>query len=238
MDIPASLAAIGLKDTVLQAAAIQGLLALIGIVLTGIIGSFAYGRSRRADRRVQRLLREEKTRDLQSAIRAEARAHWYELDGHGDLDQACDAIVEKIEEGRWTQPGFTPFVPKEAPSVVLEAIEADIAILDHDVISAAMYYYRLLALVAQFSDDLRSDFFRALPADRKIEMVRSYFAMLQGLKNASARLNAELEAALALPEADPNMRASVPPTAWPHRANPASRPASPASASTVRLDEP
>src|SRR5947209_4338731 len=86
MDVPAALSAIGLRDAALQAAAIQGLLALIGIVLTGIIGSFAYGRARRADRRVQRLLREEKTRDLQSAIRAEARAHWYELDRNGDLD--------------------------------------------------------------------------------------------------------------------------------------------------------
>jgi hypothetical protein len=235
MDIPASLSAVGLKDTSLQAAAIQGLLALIGIVLTGIIGGFAYGRSRRADRKVQRLLREEKTRDLQSAIRAEARAHWYELDRHGDLDEACDAIVEKIEESRGVQPGFTPFIPKEAPSVVFEAIEADIAILDHDVISAAMQYYRQQALVAQFSDDLRSEFFVSLPADRKIGIVRTYYGMLFSLKNTAAQLSSQLEETLGIADRDPNMRVLVPQSAEYHEAAAAT---APASASTVRLDEP
>lgn len=241
MDVPAALSAIGLRDATLQAAAIQGLLALIGIVLTGIIGSFAYGRARRADRLVQRLLREEKTRDLQSAIRAEARAHWYELDRHGDLDEACDAIVEKIEEGRWVQPGFTPFIPQEAPSVVFDAIEADIAILDHDVISVTMQYYRQQALVAQFSDDLRSEYFRSLPADRKIGMVRTYYGMMLGVKDTAALLNDELERALGLSKRDFNMRASALPSAGYHQSAEAFEPSDPAlraSSAAVNLDEP
>jgi hypothetical protein len=235
MDVPAALSAIGLRDASLQAATIQGLLALIGIVLTGIIGSFAYGRARRADRRVQRLLREEKTWDLQSAIRGEARAHWYELDRHGDLDAACEAIIEKIEEGRWVQPGFTPFIPKEAPSIVFDAIEADIAILDHDVISATMQYYRQHALVAQFSDDLRSEFFVSLPADRKIGIVRTYYGMLFSLKNTAAQLSGQLEETLGITERDLNMRVLVPRSAEYRGAVAVT---APASASTVRLDEP
>ncbi|HEY4199514.1 MAG TPA: hypothetical protein VGM83_03050 [Devosiaceae bacterium] len=244
MDITVWLAYLGLTSPPLQAAAIQGGFALIGIVLTGLLASFAYGRNRAADRRVQRLLREEKTRDLQGALRAEARAHWYELNQYGQLDAICESVVQKIENGRWTQPPYTPFVVKQVQSILFDAIERDIALLDHDVIRVTVDYFRQLSLATLTAEDLRTDRFAALPADRKIEMVRSYYGVLATLKNTAARLNARLEDALKLKsrQRDANMpyvaqtSLAVPGMSGSSAAA-ASGPASALSA-TARLNEP
>jgi type II secretory pathway pseudopilin PulG len=212
MDIPALLATVGITELPLQAAAIQGLFAVVGVVLTGLVATFAYSFNKNVDRRVQAALRAEKTRDLQGAVRAEARAHWYELDSFGSFEALTTQMVEKIEANRWTKPAFTPFIIRQAESVVFEAIERDIAILDHEVIQAVINYYRQLGLAAQFAEDLRSDRFQDLPADRKIEMVRSYFAMLAVQKQSAWALNAMLETALKLKrdQRDANMLAWAP----------------------------
>jgi len=208
INVPAWLAAIGITETALQAATIQGFFALLGIILAGLLASFAYGRNRSADRRMQRDLRAEKARDLQSALRAEVRGHWYELEGAGPSTATELQVIERIDEGRWTQPSFTPYVPKTASSIILDAIVADIALLDHDVVELTIRYYRQVALVAQMVEDLRTPFFGSLSADRKIEMVRAYFAMQRNIQVAAAELNGRLETAMRLRrnQRDANMR--------------------------------
>jgi hypothetical protein len=210
MNIPAMLANVGITETAHQAAAIQGIFGVAGIVLTGLVATFAYSFNKNMDRRVQAGLRTEKTRDLHGAIRAEARAHWYELDAYGSLDTLTEQMVEKIEEHRWTKPGFTPFIPRHSSSVVFDAIARDIAVLDHEVIQAVINYYRQLALASQFAEDMRSDRFYELTAERKIEMVRTYFTIVGFLKQSAHTLNATLEKALKLRsrQRDANMRAS------------------------------
>ena len=199
MDLTAFLSAIGLRETALQAAAIQGLFTLLGIVITGVLASFAYGRNRSADRRVARRLRREKTFDLQTAIRAEARAQFYELDSDTRIDTRGQDLVEKIDEGRWQQQGFTPFVLRHAPSVVFPAVEADLALLENDVIEAVTEYYRQRALAAQFAEDLRADRYFTSPVDRKIDMLRRYYGVQYRLKIVSAHVVDVIETTLKLP---------------------------------------
>lgn len=194
----ALLAWLGIDNPALQPAALTGLFSLIGIVLTGLFATLAYIVSRGSDRAQRSRLREEKTRDLQTAIRAEARAHWYELDQYGDLSTLRDEVVGDIEAGRWVQPGFTPFVLRQAPSVVFEAIQDDLALLDNAVIQIAINYYRQLALASQLADDLRSQRYAELPGDRKVQMIVAYYAMLSVLKSKAFELNGAMEQALKL----------------------------------------
>ncbi|WP_375450277.1 hypothetical protein [uncultured Devosia sp.] len=198
MDLVSGFISIGLRETALQAAAIQGAFALLGIVLTGLLAVLAYSRNRAVDRHVTRLARRERTLDVQSAIRAEVRNHWHELESNGSLGTTCEDIVAKIEAGRWINPTYTPFIPQPAPSILFGAIEGDIAILDNQVIAAAIGYYRQRALVGQFAADLASDLFWSLPADRKIDMVRAYHRMIVVLKASARDLNTALEIKLRL----------------------------------------
>jgi len=50
-------------------------------------------------------------------------------------------------------------------------------ILPTHVIDPVVYYYRQIATLAQFAEDLRSDRFSKLEAPRKAEMYRDYIAM-------------------------------------------------------------
>lgn len=233
MDVPAWLAAIGIAEPTLQAAATQGVLVLIGLAFAAVVGALSYALSRRADRRLQRQWRAEKASDLQAALRAEVRSVWYELEDAGPSAALEAAMVDKIDEGRWTPPGFTPFIPKAAPSVLLEAIVSDLALLDDDVVEPTIRYYRQSMLVAHLAEDLRSDRFASLPADRKIEIVRTYFRLQDSMKVGAAKLNDRLEAALRLRrnQRDVNMRARVASAATP------AAPPYPRSGARVRVAE-
>ena len=211
MNLSTFLTNLGLVDPVLQAAMLQGALLALGILISALILGLFYLAGRGRQGAAERDLREERAENLQNAILAEARAHWYELDRQGPLSSVVAGLIEKMEQGRWTQPGFTPFIPKEAPSLVFDAIERDFSLLDRRAIDLVVRYYRQLEVVAQFAIDLRSDRFHTLSTDRKIEVVRDYFTLLQALKNGAAELNGRLEQTLKLKrrDRDPNIQAEA-----------------------------
>ncbi|MET3899061.1 hypothetical protein ABIB57_003013 [Devosia sp. UYZn731] len=190
---------LGLTTPALRPAGVTGVFSLVGIMLTGLFATLAYVSSRGADRAGRRRQREEKTRDLQTAIREEARANWYELERQGSFEDAAAKVIEEIESGRWVAPGYTPFLTRQAPSVVFAAIEDDIALLDQAVIHVTINYYRQLAVVAQLTEDLRSERFAALPGSRKAPLVADYYRAVVSLKLCAAQLNAALEQALNIP---------------------------------------
>jgi hypothetical protein len=198
---------LGLTDPALQAAFLQGVFVALGLILAAVILGLIL-LSRGDGRRAETDLREQQAEHLQHAILAETRAHWHELDRQGPLASVASNLIDKMEQGRWAQPGFTPFIPKEAPSLIFSAIERDFALLERSLIDLVVRYYRQLEVVAQFALDLRSDRFHQLSTDRKIEVVRDYFALLQSLKNGAAELNGKLEQTLKLKrrERDTNIR--------------------------------
>lgn len=198
MNVLALLNWLGIDNPALQPAALTGLFSLLGIVLTGLFATVAYLLSRSSDRAARKRLRQEKTRDLQTAIRAEVRAHWYELNDFGDLEALRDSDIASIEAGRWVQPSFTPFVLRQAPSVVFDTIQSDLALLDNAVIQICINYYRQLALASQLAEDLRAERYAQLPADRKIQLISAYYVMLTTLKANALELNSVMERALKL----------------------------------------
>ena len=221
MDIAAFLTSIGLREPALQGAALQGVLILAGLLLAAFVAGLPLARSRREQRRLQRRLREERAAQVRQALRAEIRAQYYELERHGDLDLAAAQLAEKIEAGRWTQPGYTPLLPREVPGLLLPGLQQDLLLLDPDTVDAVLRHARQTQLAIQAAEDLRGEPAQALPADRKIELAHAYFAQLRALKAGALALNRHLEEAMHLkrhqrdsqmqvPAAEPSARHGAP----------------------------
>ncbi len=79
----------------------------------------------------------------------------------------------KIEE----TPGFTPFVPREVPSVVFAAILSEIHILPGEVIDPVVRFYRQADTVAQVIEDMRTAAFEELDGSRKAAFYADYIAL-------------------------------------------------------------
>lgn len=144
------------------------LIGLLGVVVGAVLSNVA-------ERFVDAARRRERVQDVSTAIRAEIRSHRQRLllfDAAG-----ADAISEKILNASTNPDGYTPFVPSEPHSFVLDAIVGEVHILPTDVIDPVIYYYRQAAALRQFAEDLRGDGFGRLEAPRKAEMYRDYIAM-------------------------------------------------------------
>ena len=97
----------------------------------------------------------ERIRDVQTAILAEIRAnpfHGLDLEKHGAL------IAEKMN----SDPAFIPFVPRQVPTFVIDALIGEIHILPTEVIDPVILYYRQFLAISHFADDLRSERFDRL----------------------------------------------------------------------------
>ena len=188
---------LGLTSQEMQAAALQGMLSFLGVVITGCIAIWTWRANRKAERTERLNLRTEKTRDLQSAIRAEIRGQWYELRQSGEISDFRKKLLERLERETVEAP-FVPLIPRLAQSVILEAIVADIALLDHGTIREVMLFYRQLAILNAFIDELKSEQFAKLPRDRRANMLETYFTMLTRLQKACVTANRRLEEVLKL----------------------------------------
>jgi hypothetical protein len=120
--------------------------------------------------------RQERIKDVQTALRAEMRSHWRRL-GPIDLEARAELIVAKIRDAAEKGQDFTPFIPREDHSVIFSAVAHEIHILPNDVIDPVVLYYTHANAISQFVDDLRADKFAALDPSRKIEMYRDYIGM-------------------------------------------------------------
>jgi hypothetical protein len=198
MTIAAWLSAMGIEDPAMQGTVLHGLLVLLGLVLAALLLGWAYAGSRRAARHAERRLREQHVLLLLSALRADARACWHWLDSLGGLEARSAELAQRIEEGRWTQPTFTPIVPGLPPSAVAATLDGESFFLAHALVDAIVRYRRQHSLIEQTLADLRSERFANMPADARIELVRFYFAQLAHLKQDAFELNAALEDALRL----------------------------------------
>lgn len=149
---------IDLISPAIVAAAIAALVTVAGWFI-------AYGRYRRLDA----VKRQEKVRDTMTALRAEIRCHrrqWTE----GEAGNHKAAMVEAIR----TVPGYTPFVPRGPENVVFSAMLSEIHVLPAEAIEPVVRFYWQAQSIAQLVEDLRSEGFRALDAERKAALYSDY----------------------------------------------------------------
>ena len=196
MNLSSLLTSIGIAEPVLQGAFVQGILILLGLLLAAILVGLFLGARRRREAKDQRETSRRQAFAYQLALRAEVRAQWAELDRLGALDVLAQNLVEQIDAARWVPPGFTPIIVRQPPTFMTQLSGSDFAALAPEVIGPAVEYYRQLAATGQLTEDLGKSRFDSLPADRKIELVRTCFGMLGALKAKAVTLNGALETAL------------------------------------------
>ena len=140
------------------------LMGLCGVVLGVLLSNVAV-------RLLEAMRRREKIQDVSTAIRAEIRSHRQSLLAF--KEDATGEITQRILD----EPGYAPFIPSEGRSFVFDAIVKELHILPTEIIDPVVYYYRQIARLGQFADDLRTDRFLQLDAARKANMYRDYVAM-------------------------------------------------------------
>jgi hypothetical protein len=202
MNIPAFLSSMGLNDPVLQAAAIQGFFILGGILVTGLIAILAYLAIRRDDRNAWSDNNALVRFNLLHALRADARAQFRLLDALGNTTASRDHVIAGIEKGRWVQPPYIPFFLRDARTDLDTAIHSNVAALDHRLDDLAARYLTEKSFLSQYIDDLRTERFAQLPAEQKIDLVRSYFERLAAFRGACVALNARIETLLRIRRRD------------------------------------
>jgi hypothetical protein len=166
--------------------AIVGVLgALVGILLSNVLTMLLDIRRRR-----------ERVTDVQTSLRAEIRSHWRRL-APMDLESRAEFIVGRIRSAPKQGAGFTPFIPQEDDNVVFESVMNEIQVLPNDVIDPVVLYYSQLNTIKHFVNDLRSDRFAGLEADRKAEMYLDYIAMKEQARIFADRAIRALDTSLA-----------------------------------------
>ena len=154
-------------------------------------------------------IRKERIIDFQTALRAEIRSEFARY-GKIDWDDHLKYIVSNIKKDN----NYTPFVPRGPQTLIFEAIVHEIHILPEIVIEAVVLYYKQLSTISQFIDDLRSDSFARLNAERKIAMYTDYIRMMKLSVEFAQEAHRALEISLVVETVN----------------NPASDPSSPKSA--------
>src|SRR5262249_25220406 len=91
-----------------------------------------------------------------------------------------------------SEPEFFPFVPRDSSTVIFDAILPEIHVLPSAAIQPVVAYYKQIMRIGHIVEDLKSDRYASLSADRKFEIYLDYLGMIrQGLRQA-----ADAEAAL------------------------------------------
>jgi hypothetical protein len=144
--------------------------AIIAAVISAIVTAAGWFASHASTRRLEAARRNERIQDVQTALRAEIRSQPPRL--RLFAEQQAAALIDAVRNS-----GLTPFVPREPGSFVFEAILAEIHILPTEVIDPVIYYYKQVAALTLFAEDLRSERFDGLGPDRKTAMYSDYIAM-------------------------------------------------------------
>lgn len=147
--------------------------AIVAAVISSLVTVIGWWLNHRHEQHMDAARRQERIRDVQTALRAEIRSHRHRL---RLFDEATR--FDEVEHGPDSQRAeFTPFVPREVESFVFDAIVQDIPILPTEVIDPVIVYYRQVQALAQFAEDLRGDRFMTLEWPRKAAMHADYIAM-------------------------------------------------------------
>ena len=151
----------GLLDTVVIAA-------IVSAAVTAL-GWFA---SHWSEIRLDTQRRAEKIIDVQTALLAEIESNLTRY-AEIDLDSHRTEMVRKIAR-RGAKKPFTPFVPRDAPEIVFEAMLPDIHILPTETIDDVVAYYKQEYKLRELVEDLRSSRYQELEQDRKAKLYEDY----------------------------------------------------------------
>jgi hypothetical protein len=180
--------------------------AIVAAFISGLVSLIVVQLNFRAERRSDRLRRDEKVRDFQIALRAEIAS---DLLNMKVLDRA--QMLQDVAETMVSDPAYVPLIPRLASNLIFDAVLKEIYILPDGVISSVVHYERLRQSLGEFIDDMRSSAHYELSVERRMLIYSDYVSTFDRLQVLAERAIAELEASLGLNKtaADPSNRASA-----------------------------
>jgi hypothetical protein len=153
--------------------------AIIATVVSAAVTALGWFASHWSTQRIEARRRLERIIDVQWALLAEIESNLIRY-AETDLDAHERDMLLRIRRGKGRN-GFTPFVPRYVTEVVFEAFVPDIHILPTETIRDVVAYYKQEYKLRELVEDLRSDRFRALPADRKANLYSHYIWQIKSV---------------------------------------------------------
>lgn len=171
--------------------------AIVAALISGIvtIGSWVVGSAR--ERRLQAALREERVRDVQTALLADVRSYRHRYFAV-DLDALRKDVVDRIAAAPAEAP-FTPFVPRDHGSLLWASIAREVHILPTEVIDPVVLFFSQLETISALIDDLRSDRYWSLGQSRRAAMYTDYIELRRFSVQLAHDAERALQAGLRLP---------------------------------------
>lgn len=133
--------------------------------------------------------RAERLRDVHRALYAEIRTHVANLQSDEVIAEYGRQMIAIME----VNPGFIPFVPRENSSQVYETLLSEIQVLPRQTIDPIVGYHTQQDAIAALVDDMRSDTFRNLAQERRVNMYRDYIEMKRQAASMGERALREIE---------------------------------------------
>lgn len=178
---------------------------VIAAIITAAVTASGWFVTHARDRATQARIRALKSIDLQTALRAEIRAHVAELEEDAALMGGFDAQIDALVTALAGDPDYRPIVPKEKHDAIFSALIGDIHLLPSAAVDPVVTYYSKLATLTAFIDDLRVGPLSTAPGDR----LPAIFTDLLALKLRTLERAREAEQALTLGVAETGRAAGL-----------------------------
>ncbi|MCE7026734.1 hypothetical protein [Jiella avicenniae] len=187
--------------------------AVTAAFISSLIAALGWYVSFRTARGAESRRRDERVRDVQTAILAEIRSAVHHLRQYERSE-----ILEGVRRRTQESPTYVPFIATEPSSPLYRSIAGEISILPNAVIDAVVLFYRQQEVIAYFADDLRGDRFAAMPGEEKIRMIEDYLALRDYAaalgQDAVQALETSLGQGVSRPGEDRSGRKSASDEAW------------------------
>lgn len=177
--------------------------AIVAAFISGLVSLIVVQLNFRQGRRIEQLRRNEKVRDFQIALRAEIESDILNMEV-ADRSE----FLARITAAYSLDPTYSVIVPRLATNVIFDALVHEIHVLPEIVITPVVDYARLRQIIERFVDDLRTESFRNLSAERQLLMYSDYLSMSGRLEALAAIARASLDRSLTVssPVADRSSR--------------------------------
>jgi len=145
---------------------------VIAAIVSAAVTALGWFASHWSETRLEAKRRDEKIVDVQTALLAEIESNLTRYEEIDLDDHVADMTGRILRKGR--AQAFTPFVPRDAPDIVFEAVLPDVHILPTETIDDVVAYYKQEYKLRELVEDLRSDRYRELEQERKARIYKDY----------------------------------------------------------------
>lgn len=168
--------------------------ALIAAIVSAAVTALGWYASHWSEKRLESQRRIERIVDVQTALLAEIESNLTRYE-EIDLDRHTTDMVRKITGKK----AFTPFVPRDAPEIVFEAMLADIHILPTETIDDVVAYYKQEYKLRELVEDLRSSRYQELEQERKARIYEDYIWQIKTVLVTGEQARGALRNSLGVP---------------------------------------